>query len=75
MCPLTGPGLRAHDHAVRATLNPMTKHDPHAPRVAKKRITGGAHTVHLVLTICTCGMWGFVWFFHWLFTRSKTTYR
>ena len=53
----------------------MTKHDPHAPRVAKKRITGGAHTVHLILTICTCGLWGFVWFFHWLFTRSKTTYR
>lgn len=48
---------------------------PQTPRVAKKRITGGAHTVHLILTICTCGLWGFVWFLHWLFTRSKTVYR
>lgn len=48
---------------------------PPGPSVAKKRITGGAHSVHLVLTVCTCGVWGIVWFFHWLFTRSKTTYR
>ena len=46
-----------------------------APMEARKRITGGAHTVHLVLTVCTCGAWGVVWFLHWLFTRSKTTYR
>lgn len=45
------------------------------PMTARKRITGGAHSVHLVLTVCTCGAWGIVWFLHWLFTRSKTTYR
>jgi hypothetical protein len=54
---------------------PPPPYYPPAPTVAKKRITGGAHTVHLVLTICTCGAWGIVWFLHWLFTRSKTTYR
>lgn len=48
---------------------------PPAPVTARRRITGGAHTVHLVLTVCTCGAWGVVWFLHWLFTRSKTTYR
>ncbi|WP_395109795.1 hypothetical protein [Actinomadura sp. SCN-SB] len=48
---------------------------PPMPSQARKRITGGAHTVHLVLTVCTCGAWGVVWFLHWLFTRSKTTYR
>jgi hypothetical protein len=45
------------------------------PGVSKKRITGGAHSVHLVLTVCTCGAWGVVWFLHWLFTRSKTVHR
>lgn len=48
---------------------------PSMPRTSRTRITGGAHTMHLILTICTCGLWGIVWFFHWLFTRSKTTYR
>jgi len=45
---------------------------PPQPMVSKTRLTGTAHTVHLVLTICTCGLWGIVWFLHWLFTRSKT---
>jgi hypothetical protein len=45
------------------------------PTTSKTRITGGAHTVHLILTICTCGAWGIVWFLHWLFTRSKTVTR
>ncbi|TQS30088.1 hypothetical protein [Microbispora sp. KK1-11] len=42
------------------------------PMVSKTRITGTAHTIHLILTICTCGVWGIVWFLHWLLTRSKT---
>lgn len=45
------------------------------PTESRRGITGGAHTVHAVLTVCTCGVWGFVWLLHWLFTRSKTTYR
>lgn len=41
-------------------------------QVSRKRITGGAHVVHAILSVFTCGLWGIVWFLHWLFTRSKT---
>ncbi|GAB3209782.1 hypothetical protein GCM10027294_25560 [Marinactinospora endophytica] len=35
--------------------------------VEKQRGLGGcSHTVHLALTICTCGVWGIVWFVWWL---------
>lgn len=44
-------------------------------QVSRKKVGGAAHSVHLVMTVCTCGVWGFVWFFHWLFTRSKTVTR
>jgi hypothetical protein len=51
---------------------------PHQPRrvVTKSGISGMGIGVHLILTICTGGCWGVVWFLHWLFTRNKqvTTY-
>lgn len=46
-----------------------------APQVMRSRASGGAHTVHLVLTVCTCGLWAPVWFLHWLFARKKTVIR
>lgn len=45
------------------------------PQEMRTRVTGGAHTVHAVLTVCSCGVWGVVWFLHWLFTRKKTVIR
>jgi hypothetical protein len=35
---------------------------------------------HLVLTICTCGLWGVVWLCWWMYRmvvrkKTKTTYR
>ena len=44
-------------------------------QVTRRKVGGTAHSMHLVLTVCTCGLWGFVWFLHWLFTRSKTVIR
>ncbi len=43
--------------------------------VTKQHMRGGAHTVHLILTVCTCGLWAPIWFLHWLFTRNKTVTR
>lgn len=45
------------------------------PRVTRTKVGGGAHSVHLLLTVFTCGAWAPVWFLHWLFTRSKTVTR
>lgn len=42
------------------------------PHTSRTSVGGGAHTVHMILTVCTCGLWSPVWFLHWLFTRSKT---
>lgn len=44
-------------------------------QVTRRKVGGAAHSMHLVLTVCTCGLWGIVWFAHWLFTRSKTVTR
>jgi hypothetical protein len=49
--------------------------------VTKKRgLSGISHGTHLLLTVCTCGLWAMVWFAWWLFRvivpkRQKTTYR
>lgn len=43
--------------------------------MTRRKVGGAAHSMHLILTVCTCGLWGFVWFAHWLFTRSKTVTR
>jgi hypothetical protein len=49
--------------------------------VTKKRgLSGMSHGTHLLLTVCTCGLWAMVWFSWWLFRvlvpkRHKTTYR
>ncbi|HWB35197.1 MAG TPA: hypothetical protein VHA75_04140 [Rugosimonospora sp.] len=43
--------------------------------MTRRKVGGTAHSAHLVLTVCTCGAWGIVWFLHWLFTRSKTVTR
>lgn len=41
------------------------------PRVVKsvqreRGLGGCSHTVHLTLTVCTCGAWGVVWFVWWM---------
>jgi hypothetical protein len=49
--------------------------------VSKQRgLSGMSHATHLVLTVCTCGVWGLlVWLPWWLFRmvfrkKRKTTY-
>jgi hypothetical protein len=32
------------------------------------------HTLHLILTICTCGGWAIVWILHYIF-RDKNAYQ
>jgi hypothetical protein len=53
----------------------MTHPEYQGPRKIVERggIGGMAITTHIILTICTGGCWGVVWFLHWLFTRSKRT--
>jgi hypothetical protein len=46
---------------------------PPTKTVSKTGLSAMGTTVHLILTFVTCGCWGIVWFFHWLFTRQKTT--
>ncbi|MEU7942510.1 hypothetical protein [Microbispora bryophytorum] len=44
--------------------------NPPMPRksVTKHRgLSAKSHVFHLVLTICTCGLWGFVWFGLWIY--------
>ncbi|MBP2708361.1 hypothetical protein JOL79_31740 [Microbispora sp. RL4-1S] len=46
--------------------------------VTKHRgLSGKSHLFHLVLTICTCGLWGLVWLGLWIFRlfvrRKKVT--
>lgn len=59
---------------------------PRMPRkvtaVSKRRgLSGMSHATHLLLTICTCGIWGLcVWLPWWLFRmffrkKTKTVYR
>jgi hypothetical protein len=50
---------------------------PRQPRkvVTRSGMGGLGHGTHLVLTICTGGLWGIVWFLHWLFSRRKTVTR
>ncbi|MEV4158997.1 hypothetical protein [Nonomuraea dietziae] len=57
---------------------PMPVYSQHVRSVSKQRGLGAmSHTVHLVLTICTCGVWGLcVWLPWWIFrmiVRRKTT--
>lgn len=40
--------------------------------MTKTGLSRGVHATHLILTICTAGVWGIVWLFHWLATRRKT---
>jgi hypothetical protein len=40
--------------------------------VTRGKMSGAAHTTHLILTIFTLGAWAPIWFLHWLFTRNKT---
>jgi hypothetical protein len=44
-------------------------------QVSRGKVGASGHSVHLILTVCTCGAWAPVWFLHWLFTRSKTVTR
>lgn len=49
--------------------------------VEKERgLGGGSHSIHLILTLCTFGLWGFVWLGVWLWRmvfpkRRRTVYR
>ncbi|MEV5576059.1 hypothetical protein AB0L06_39005 [Spirillospora sp. NPDC052269] len=43
--------------------------------MTRKKLSGTAHTVHLLLSVLTCGLWLPIWFLHWLFTRTKTVAR
>ncbi|WP_034485021.1 hypothetical protein [Actinomadura oligospora] len=43
--------------------------------VTRKKLSGTAHAVHLLLSLLTCGLWLPIWFLHWLFTRTKTVTR
>lgn len=45
------------------------------PTVTRKKLSGTAHAVHLLLSLFTCGLWLPIWFLHWLFTRTKTVTR
>lgn len=40
--------------------------------VQRSGISAAGHAVHITLTVCTFGAWGFVYFLHWLFTRNKS---
>lgn len=40
--------------------------------VTRGGVSGTGHSIHLILTFCTCGLWAPIWFLHWLLTRSKT---
>jgi hypothetical protein len=44
-------------------------------QVQRSGISGAGHATHLVLTVCTGGLWLPVWFLHWLFTRRVTRIR
>lgn len=46
----------------------------------QRGLSDGFHGFHLIMTICTCGAWGFVWVCWWLFRmivpkRKVTRYR
>lgn len=44
-----------------------------AQHVTRGGISSTGHIVHLVLTVCSLGMWAPIWFLHWLLTRTKKT--
>ncbi|MET7968754.1 hypothetical protein [Micromonospora sp. NPDC005305] len=46
---------------------------PSQPVVSKTSLSTGAHMVHLVLTICTFGVWAPVWILHAIFAQRRTT--
>jgi len=49
----------------------MTYHPPPPQRYTEKR--GANHTLHLILTICTCGVWGLIgWPIAAILGRKKT---
>lgn len=31
----------------------------------------GWHVFHLIMTVMTCGLWGFVWMIHWFIWLSS----
>lgn len=43
--------------------------------VTKQKIGAAGNTVHLILTIVTCGFWLPIWGLIWLLTRKKTVTR
>jgi hypothetical protein len=58
------------------------QYNPYAYHVVKsvqkqRGLSGLTHTTHLLLTVCTCGMWLFVWVGHEIFrllvARKKVT--
>jgi hypothetical protein len=69
--------------------NPYAYHSntPYQPQMPPQRVvksvqkqrglSGLTHTTHLLLTVCTCGMWLFVWVGHEIFrllvARKKVT--
>ena len=44
------------------------------PTVRTVKLSGGAHTLHLVLTICSCGLWAPVWIVHAILSRRSVRY-
>ena len=46
---------------------PYQRHPRVTKSVHKERGLGGCqHSTHLILTVCTCGVWGIVWFTWWV---------
>lgn len=47
----------------------------HGRIVSKQKIGAAGNTVHLILTIVSCGAWLPIWGLIWLLTRKKTVTR
>lgn len=61
------------EHSVqprRASANTLATPRPRAV----SGMTTGQHLVHLVLTVCTCGLWGIVWLLRSRLSRRKIIY-
>lgn len=47
----------------------------HGKVVTKQKIGAAGNSVHLILTVVSCGAWAPIWFLIWLLTRKKTVTR
>ncbi|SDY80169.1 hypothetical protein SAMN05444365_103524 [Micromonospora pattaloongensis] len=62
-------------HYVQQPYPPYGYLPPPPPQhvVTKTSLSGSAHAVHGVLTVCTAGLWAPVWILHAIFAQRRTT--